>query len=186
MPYRTSITNLQWHDVPYGQEGNAILCNISTGHPHPFIPAFLHKRVCDLIHDLSHPSGHSTAKLLKQKFMWHGISSDAKCWAWARACIPCQSGKVTRHTELGIDDFHPPSRRFGHIHVDIVGPLPPSEGSQYLFTTIDRSTCWFEAVLISEASSSTCASALLSGWISRFGVPEHITSNHGPPFMSQL
>ena len=81
--------------------------------------------VFDLIHSLSHPSGCSTAKLLKQKFVWHGISGDAK--QWARACIPCQSSKVTRHTESGIGDFHTPCQRFGHINWDVVSPLPPSE-----------------------------------------------------------
>ena len=48
------------------------------------------------------------------------------------------------------------------------------------------STRWFESVPISEASSSSCASALLLGWISRFGVPEHITFDHGTPITSLL
>ena len=38
---------------------------------------------------------------------------------------------------------------------------------------------------MSEASSA-CVSALLLGWISHFGVPDHITSNRGTPFMSHL
>ena len=39
---------------------------------------------------------------------------------------------------------------------------------------------------MSEASSFACALALLSGWISRFDMPEHITPNRGTPFTSQL
>ena len=149
------------------------LCDINSGHQHPIA-----QRVFDLIHGLFHPSGLSTAKLLKQKF-WHDMSDDTK--QYARTCIPCQSNKVTRHTKSGISDFYTP-RRFGHIHMDIASPLLPSEGSRYLFITIDRSACRFEAVPMAEASSSSCASALLSGWISRFVVPEHITSHHGMPF----
>ena len=109
--------------------------------------------VFDLIHDPSHPCGYSMAKLLKQKLIWHSISNNME--SWARSCIHCQSREVTRHTDSNITDSHPLSHQFAHILVDIISPLPSSESSQYLFTTIDRPTCWFEAVLKLEVSSSS-------------------------------
>ncbi|XP_037801970.1 uncharacterized protein LOC119596715 [Penaeus monodon] len=60
------------------------------------------------------------------------------------------------------------------------------EGHRYLFTVVDRSTRWPEAIPIFNASSASCAAALLSGWISRFGIPVHITSDRGTSFTSQL
>ena len=33
-----------------------------------------------------------------------------------------------------------PFRRFAHVHVDLVGPLPPSHGYTYLLMCIDKST----------------------------------------------
>ncbi len=33
-----------------------------------------------------------------------------------------------------------PTRRFSHIHVGLVGPLPASKGFTYLFTIIDRTS----------------------------------------------
>ncbi len=42
-----------------------------------------------------------------------------------------------------------------------------------------------EAIL-SETSAAACAKALTFTWISRFGVLETITSDHGPQFTSNL
>ncbi|XP_055932014.1 uncharacterized protein K02A2.6-like [Argiope bruennichi] len=37
------------------------------------------------------------------------------------------------------------SQRFEHVHLDLVGPLPPSQGNYYCLTMIDRFTRWPEA-----------------------------------------
>ena len=65
------------------------------------------------------------------------------------------------------------------LHVDIVGPLPPSQRYTYLFTCIDRYTRWSEAVPMVDATAESCARALLSGRVARFGVPLTITSDQG-------
>nr|XP_027215147.1 uncharacterized protein LOC113808018 [Penaeus vannamei] len=52
-------------------------------------------------------------------------------------CKQCQRSKIHRYTKPPIHDLPQPTRRFGHIHVDVVGPLPPSEGKRYIFTIID-------------------------------------------------
>ncbi|KAK3895735.1 hypothetical protein Pcinc_000658 [Petrolisthes cinctipes] len=181
---RTAITALQRKDVPLGDSNISILCDMSTGRPRPWIPSSLRRHVFNLIHGLSHPSRRATTRLLTQKFTWHKISRDAG--NWVRSCVPCQKSKVHRHTETGPGTFHQPQRRFAHIHVDVVGPHPPSDGHRYLFTIIDRSTRWPEAIPMANATSTSCASSLLSGWISRFGIPEHITSDHGTTFTSHL
>ena len=181
---QTSLTSLQWQQVPLDDDETTILCDVSSGRPRPWVPNSLRRCVFNLIHGLAHPSARSTAFLLKQKFIWHGISKDAK--SWSRSCLSCQTAKVHRHTETGIGAFPQPQRRFAHVHVDVVGPLPPAEGFKYLFTIIDRSTRWPEAVPMKEATAASCASAFLSAWVSRFGVPLHITSDRGSTFTSQL
>jgi len=133
----TSITSLKWKDVPVDEAGTTILCDISTGRPRPWVPASLRCHIFSLIHGLSHPSRRATACLLKQKFVWH-ISRDAK--DWVRSCTACQTSKIQRHTETGPRSFHQLQRHSAHIHVDVVGPLSPSEGHCYLFTVVDRST----------------------------------------------
>jgi transposase InsO family protein len=79
-----------------------------------------------------------------------------------------------------------PSRRFSHIHVDLVGPLPASKGFTHLFTIIDRTSRWPEAITIAATTTVDCANALFQGWVSRFGVPAVITSDCGAQFTSSL
>lgn len=181
---RTSFTSLQWMDLPLQDSQTSILCDTSTGRPRPWVPTVYRRSIFDMVHGLSHPSRRATANLLKKKFIWHGIAKDAK--EWARTCLACQRAKVYRHTESGIGSFQQPKRRFSHIHVDVVGPLPPSEGYRYLFTVVDRSTRWPEAVPMKDATTDSCVSALLSHWIARFGVPDDITSDRGSTFTSHI
>ena len=177
---RTSLTALQLKDVPFTDNGTTLLCDISTGRPHLWVLPQLRRHVFNLIHGLTHPSARSTAALLKQKFIWHSILKDAKFWA--RSCIPCQESKVHHHIESGIGSSPQPQRRFANIQVNIVGPLPPSQGYRYLFTIVDHSTRWPEAVPLVDSSATSCATSFLSAWVSRFGVPLHITSNRGSSF----
>ncbi len=80
-----------------------------------------------------------------------------------------------------------PARRFAHVHADLVGPFPVSkEGFTHLFTMVDRSTRWAEAVPLASVSTADCAAALFTGWVSRFGVPELLTSDRGAQFTSAV
>jgi len=80
-----------------------------------------------------------------------------------------------------------PARKFSHVHVDLVGPLPASsEGHVYLLTIIDRSTKWFEAVPLKNMEASTCVDAFISSWVARFGVPDTVTTDRGTQFTSAL
>ena len=93
---------------------------------------------------------------------------------------------VLRHVHIRPEKIPVPFRRFAHVHVDLVGPLPSSNGFTYLFTCIDRSTRWPEAIPLTGISAEECASVMFHGWISRFGVPAVITSDRGAQFTSSL
>ena len=56
-----------------------------------------------------------------------------------------------------------------------MGPLPLSQGYQYLFTVIVRTTRWREAIPLTTINAADCAQALFTGWIAQLGVPSVIT-----------
>ena len=94
---------------------------------------------------------------------------------------------MVQHIKAPVQHIAEPNRRFSHIHVDVVGPLPcSSEGYTHLFTIVDRSTRWTEAVPLRSTTVEACMQALFTGWVSRFRIPAHITSDRGVQFTSSL
>ena len=96
-----------------------------------------------------------------------------------------KTAKVSRHNKLIFGKFNEPTEKFDHVHVDLVGPLPYSDGFKYLLC-VDRFTRWPEAIPLSDIRAETVADAFFSGWVARFGTPATITTNRGAQFESRL
>ena len=79
-----------------------------------------------------------------------------------------------------------PDRRFGYLHLDLVGPLPESHGQIYIFTIADWFSLWVEAIPLVDITAESCVRALLHGWIFRYGVPNDIVADRGAQFTSTL
>lgn len=175
--YRTAITGLVLQDVQFGPSGNTLLCDTSTGHPRPVVPASFRKTVFDVIHGLSHPSIRTTQKLLAD-----GVSKLANGQKSAKLArrpkfkdmsrphckhLKCHTGGlITSISTLWVHYLH----RRGYTH---------------LLTMVDRFSRWPEAVPLKGTDTETCARALVFHWIARFGIPLNITSDRGSQFCGQ-
>ena len=161
-----------------------LVCDVSTGRTRPIVPLDMRREVFDLFHGLAHAGPRPTQRAILRKYVWKNLKKDIV--QWCKACHACQASKVSRHIHSPVMKRLPPDRRFGSIHVDLVGPLPECEGFKYLFTIVDRWTRWPEAIPVQDMTAQSCARALLRHWVARFGIPYEITADRGRQFTSEL
>ena len=149
--YPTAITNLQLNNIPVYPNGPELLWDISAGLPCPVVQSAFRRQVFDIMHNLAHPRMKTTQKLISGKFVWHGLKKQVN--QWAKEWLVCQRSEIQRHIHAPPETFDVPEKRYSHIPVDLVGPLPPFSGFTYLFTIIDRYTRGTKAIPLKDPSS---------------------------------
>jgi hypothetical protein len=134
--------------------------DVSTGVFYPIVPATLRKDIFLHLHSISHTAGRlASQRLVSSWFVWRGLTNDIT--SWAKSCLHCQRSKIHRHTRLLPQPIPIHQRGFAHLHIDLVGPLQYSSGCNHIFTIIDRTSKWMEAIALSETSAEACARALV-------------------------
>ena len=163
---------------------NGVYMDLSIpGCPRPILAGSLRLEAFNSIHNLTRAGHKATYSLLHTKVVWPFMRKDVKFWC--NSCASCQSNKITRHTKPPILSF-PTGSRFETVHIDIVGPLPPSRGYTYRLTMIDRKTRWPEVFPIRNINADTVVEIFVNNWVSRFGVPKRIITDQGRQFESKL
>ena len=150
------------------------------------VPTILQRVVFDSLHCIAHPGVKAGMALIQRTYWWQGIGKDVA--RWTKSCEACQKAKVHKHTKAPLERLPAPTKRFSHIPV---GELKPAcEGKNTLLTVIDRWTGWPEAFPMTmhgdAANTKACAKVLVRQRITRWGVPDIITSDCGSQFASDL
>ena len=161
-----------------------LFCEVSSNQgPRPYVPEELRPQIINGLHSLDHTAVKSTTKRVGEQYYWPTLKKDVE--TFVKCCVPCEKIKPNKRL-VNTGDFKVPDKRFSHVMVDIVGPLPPSYGYKYLLTAICRMSRFLHAMPLREASSSEAATAFLTSWASFFGLPSLVTSDNGGSFIAGL
>ena len=102
-----------------------------------------------------------------------------------KCCVTCNKVKAGKKL-VNTGSFKVPDKRFSHLLVDLVGPLPDSYGYKFILTVICRTTRYLQAIPLKEASASAAAVGFLHGWLAIFGLPSLVSSDQGGSFTAAL
>ena len=72
------------------------------------------------------------------------------------------------------------------LAIDLVGPLPETNGYRYVLTAQDEFTRFTKAFPLKNKESATIARVLIDDYISTFGVPQKLHSDNAKEFLSDI
>ena len=87
--------------------------------------------------DVGHLGQQRMLELLKRNYWWPGLKEDIK--RYVQGCFKCQQNKVQHQKKAG--ELHPlkiPQGPWQEISIDIIGPLPKSNGMDAIVIIVDR------------------------------------------------
>ena len=164
--------------------GNAMLGVVdkAAGLFLPVVPRTLRALIFRKLHNTAHPGQEKTTNLIRANYFWPGMNHDIPLWV--KTCPQCQVVKVHRHTKQKLHNFPPSTERLSQYHIDIVGPLPISNGYRYLLTIRDRATGFALAIPLSNKTSVEVIEGLRLHLFGTMGVPTTLVSDRGGEFTS--
>ena len=152
------------------------------------IPSKLRDDILRSFHDAKLGGGHQgierTRELIKRKYYWHKMDSDIE--TYVKSCDVCQRTKQLYHgyraplRPLPVEDI------FSRWHMDILGPLPSSNGYKHIILFVDSFSKWCEAFPLKTQKATEVAEVLYNEIICRYGAPKSILSDRGKNFMSAV
>ena len=152
------------------------------------VPKKFQNDVLYLNHDIptaGHLGWKSNLKRIQNDFYWPRMKTVVQ--SYCQQCDTCNARKPRRtasRAPLGQTITGGPMEK---VAMDILGPLPTTDnGKKYILVICDEFTKWTEAVAIPNQEAQTVASAFITEFICRFGVPLQVHTDQGRNFESML
>ena len=133
-----------------------------------------------------HPGVFKTYKLLNHQYWWLSQLKDVK--TYVKGCSACQQNRVSRQKKAAPLNPHTlPELPWESISLDIIGPLPESNGFNAILLVIDQFSKMIHLIpTTTELSTKGLIDIYLKQIWKLHGIPKKITSDRGPQFASEL
>lgn len=151
-----------------------------------WVPEAMRSRViasCHIMSPLQHPRVTKTSKLITRAFNWPYLHQDVV--RFVQSCLTCQRLGSGRDHLQGLFRCHPVSGPFHKVYMDFWSATYAGKQESVL-TMIDNMTKWVEVISVPNHKKETVASAFVSSWVSRFGVPRVLVADGEGAFISDL
>jgi len=136
--------------------------------------------------DVGYLGQHRMLELLKRTYWWPGLKKDVK--KYIQGCFKCQQNKVQHQKKAG--ELHPldiPQGPWQEISIDIIGPLPKSNGMDAIVVIVDQFTKMIQLKATTINISLEGIAKIYRNDIWKLhGVPRKILSNRGLQFVSKF
>ena len=151
------------------------------------LPQQCQQAVLQLAHDVpitGHVGITRTKNPLFQRYYWPGVFTDTA--NYCRSCEVCQKSNFKCPTKAKMIPMPLIEQPFQQIAMDIVGPLPRTQGeNRFILTICDYSTRYPEAFALLSVDAPRVAKELIKLFF-HVGIPDEILTDQGTNFMSTM
>uniref|UniRef100_A0AAR2IQQ4 Uncharacterized protein n=1 Tax=Pygocentrus nattereri TaxID=42514 RepID=A0AAR2IQQ4_PYGNA len=136
-------------------------------------------------HGLAHVArGEVRRKITKEYGFWAPCLLEQIDYVIGR-CIICLKNNVRRGIVVPPGHIPTPRGPMRELVVDFVDMIKPIEGKRYLLVVVDRFSRWPEACPTKRKDAQSVAKFLCREVISRWGLPDQISSDNGREFVDK-
>ena len=136
--------------------------------------------------DVGHLGQHRMLELLKRNYWWPGLKEDIK--RYVQGCFKCQQNKVQHQRKAG--ELHPleiPHELWQKISIDIIGPLPKSNGIDTIVVIVNR---FMKMIRLKATTTNISLEGIVKIYRNNIwklhGISRNILSDRGPQFTSKF
>jgi hypothetical protein len=132
-----------------------------------------------------HRGMNKTFQAIKSRYMWPNMRQDIE--EYVKQCKSCQVNKTLELKRKAPMEMSTANHHFDKCHLDILGPLPPSNtGNRYILTFQDDFSKYVVATPISEQDAETVARVFVSEVVLKYGTPGIVQTDQGANFVSEV
>ena len=133
---------------------------------------------------VGHVGVEKTTELVKRDFFWPKMDEEIKLYV--TTCHSCQKHKPSHQLPIGLlKPLEIPSRRWAHVSMDFIGPLPESNGYNAIAVVVDKLTKLVHLIATKTTVTAKEFALLFFNNIVRLhGVPNAIVSDRDSKFTS--